>query len=104
MIAGLIRDSSRQRLAGTPGLRAVPVLGALFSNRAVEKNQTELVVIVTPYIVGPTGERELATPTDRFNVATDLQQVFLGRLNRVYGLPEGPTTTKYHGQVGHIVE
>jgi pilus assembly protein CpaC len=104
MIAGLIRDSAIQRLNGTPGLRALPFVGTLFSNRATQQNQTELVVIVTPYIVGPTGAEELVTPTDRFNMATDMQQVFLGRLNRVYGLPEGPSTTKYHGQVGHIVE
>jgi pilus assembly protein CpaC len=104
MIAGLIRDSTIQRLHGTPGLKALPVLGTLFSSRASQSVQTELVVIVTPYIVGPTGEQQLATPTDRYNMPSDLQQIFLGRLNRVYGLPDGTASVKYHGQVGHIVE
>ncbi|MFM8747105.1 MAG: type II and III secretion system protein family protein [Aestuariivirga sp.] len=104
MIAGLIRDTTLQRLRGTPGLKALPVVGTLFSSRLSQSVQTELVVIVTPYIVGPTGEKELATPLERYNTPSDLQQIFLGRLNRVYGLPEGAASVKYHGQVGHIVE
>jgi pilus assembly protein CpaC len=104
MIAGLIRDTTLQRLRGTPGLKALPVVGTLFSSRQSQTVQTELVVIVTPYIVGPTAEKNLATPLDRYNLPSDLQQIFLGRLNRVYGLPEGAATVKYHGQVGHIIE
>jgi pilus assembly protein CpaC len=104
MIAGLIRDTTLQRLNGTPGLKALPLVGTLFSSRTSQSVQTELVVIVTPYIVGPTGAQELADPLDRYNMPSDLQQIFLGRLNRVYGLPEGAATVKYHGQVGHIVE
>ena len=105
MLAGLIKNVSLQKMENTPGLRSLPVLGALFSSQEFERKQSELVVIVTPYIVSPTEEKKLATPIDRFNNATDLQQFFLGRMNRVYGLPgseDGAGT--YNGQVGHIIE
>lgn len=107
MLAGLIKNVSSQKMENTPGLRSLPVLGALFSSQEFERKQSELVVIVTPYIVNPTEEKKLATPIDRFNNATDLQQFFLGRLNRVYGLPDaaqGENANAYHGQVGHIIE
>lgn len=109
MLAGLIKNVSQQKMEATPGLRSVPVLGSLFSSQEFERKQSELVVIVTPYVVNPTDEKKLATPIDRFNNATDLQQFFLGRLNKVYGLPGAETTgsigtARYHGQVGHIVE
>jgi pilus assembly protein CpaC len=104
MMAGLIKDVSTQKLRGTPGLRTLPVLGALFSSRDYQQNQTELVVIVTPYIAKPVHQKQLATPVDGFNEPTDLQQIFLNRLNRVYGLPGERPTGAYHGQVGHIVD
>lgn len=107
MLAGLIKNSSTQKMENTPGLRSLPVLGALFSSQEFERKQSELVVIVTPYIVNPTEARKLATPIDRFNNATDLQQFFLGRLNKVYGLPDAEPAKNagaYHGQVGHIIE
>ena len=64
MLAGLIKDTTRQLVDGTPGLKKLPVLGALFRSRDYTSNQTELVVIVTPYIVGSVAERELATPAE----------------------------------------
>jgi len=109
MLAGLIKNTSQQKMEATPGLRSLPVVGALFSSQEFDRKQSELVVIVTPYVVNPTDEKKLATPIDRFNNATDLQQFFLGRLNKIYGLPESGSAGvagagTYHGQVGHIVE
>jgi pilus assembly protein CpaC len=104
MMAGLIKDVTTQEIKGTPGLRTLPVLGALFSSSDYQQNQTELVVIVTPYIAKPVQEQQLATPVDRFNPATDLQQIFLGRLNRVYGAPGDRPAGVYHGKVGHIID
>jgi pilus assembly protein CpaC len=104
MMAGLIKDVSTQKLRGTPGLRTLPVLGALFSSRDYQQNQTELVVIVTPYIAEAVHQGQLATPADGFNEPTDLQQIFLNRLNRVYGLPGERPSGAYHGKVGHIVD
>ncbi|MCA3573046.1 MAG: type II and III secretion system protein family protein [Aestuariivirga sp.] len=104
MLAGLIKDVTSQDLDGVPGLRNLPVLGALFSSRDYQRNQTELVVIVTPYIAKPVHRQELATPLDRFNQPTDLQQIFLGRLNRVYGTAGRKPDGVYHGKVGHIID
>ncbi|WP_373505938.1 type II and III secretion system protein family protein [Aestuariivirga sp.] len=104
MLAGLIKDVTTQDLDGTPGLRSVPVLGALFASRSYQKNQSELVVIVTPYIVNPVHESDLATPIDGFNPPTDVQQIFFGRLNKIYGPPGKHPNGVYHGQVGYIIE
>lgn len=104
MLAGLIRDVNTQKLKGTPGLKSVPILGSLFSSRDYQRNQSELVVIVTPFLVKPVQESQLATPIDKFNAPTDLQQIFLGRLNRVYGAPGEEAQGAYHGTVGHIID
>lgn len=104
MLAGLIKNSGSQRMENTPGLRSLPILGSMFSSQEFQRKQSELVVIVTPYVVSPTDEKKLATPIDRFNFSTDLQTLFLGRLNKVYGLPDSEAASGYHGQVGHIIE
>ena len=106
MLAGLIKNTSLQKFNNTPGLRSLPILGALFSSQSFQRNQTELVVIVTPYVVGAQSADKLATPVDHYNNATDLQQLFLGRLNRVYGLPGTGSNSAgtYHGTIGQIVE
>ena len=104
MLAGLIKDVTAQDLTGTPGLRKLPIFGTLFSSRAYQKNQSEMVVIVTPYIVNPTSESALATPTDGFNASTDRQAILFGRLNKVYGTPGKHPNGVYHGKVGYIIE
>jgi pilus assembly protein CpaC len=104
MLAGLIKDTTRQLVDGTPGLKKLPVLGALFRSRDYTHNETELVVIVTPYLVGSVAEKELATPTDHFNTPTDRQTILLGRLNKVYGTAGQNPDGVYHGNVGFIVE
>lgn len=103
VIAGLLNDNSRQIISGTPGLSEIPVLGTLFRSRDFVRNETELVIIATPYLVRPTARSELARPDDNFNVASDGAGYFLGRVNRVFGrmdtdLPKG----RYHGVVGFI--
>jgi pilus assembly protein CpaC len=103
MIAGLVRDDVRQAVNGLPGLSKLPVLGTLFRSRDFVRNETELVIIVTPYIARPTARNQLAKPDDNFNAASDGAAMFLGRVNRVYGtmqtdLPNG----RYHGVVGFI--
>ena len=104
MLAGLIKDTTRQLVDGTPGLKKLPVLGALFRSRDYISNQTELVVIVTPYIVGSVAEEQLATAADRLNTPTDRQTILLGRLNKVYGTAGKNPDGVYHGNVGFIVE
>jgi len=104
MLAGLIRESTRQNINGTPGLRNLPVLGALFRSRDFISNQTELVVIVTPHIVRSVAQRELESPDKNFNVANDAQTIMMGRLNRVYGAKASQPRGTYSGNVGYIVE
>jgi pilus assembly protein CpaC len=104
MLAGLIKDVTDQQIRGTPGLKNLPVLGALFRSRSYATNQTELVVIVTPYIVHPVSEKELKTPGERFNPASDRQAILFGRLNQIYGAPGRKPEGVYHGNIGFIIE
>ncbi len=105
-IGGLIKDNTRQAVDGIPGLKNLPILGTLFRSRDFRRDQTELVVFVTPYLVRPVAERKLRSPVDGLNVANDAQAILLGRMHRVYGAPTGPKgeTRVYHGDVGFIVE
>ena len=57
-LAGLISDDTRQNIDGLPGAKDIPILGTLFRSRDFIKNETELVVIVTPYLVKPTSRQE----------------------------------------------
>ncbi|MDQ2705486.1 MAG: pilus assembly protein CpaC, partial [Pseudomonadota bacterium] len=103
MIAGLVNDNFRQTMHGVPGLFKIPVLGTLFRSRDFVRNETELVIIVTPFIARPTARNQLAKPDDNLVPASDGAGMFLGRVNRVYGtmqtdLPNG----RYHGVVGFI--
>lgn len=103
MIAGLIRDDVRQVVSGFPGLSKVPILGALFRSRGFVRNETELVIMVTPYLVRPVAESQLARPTDNFNPASDRAGNLLGRVNRIYGAASGNKADgRYHGAVGFI--
>lgn len=103
VLAGLVKDEIRQAMSGYPGLSKVPVFGSLFRSRDFVRNETELVIIATPYIVKPVARNQIARPDDNFNAASDGAGFFLGRVNRVYGrmeteLPPG----RYHGVVGFI--
>lgn len=103
-IAGLIRDEIRQNIDGFPGLKNLPVLGTLFRSRDFVRDETELVVIVTPYTVRSVSRQQLVRPDDGLAPATDMKANFLGHLNRVYGrnvpMPEGSLKDDY----GFIVE
>ncbi|MGN6771059.1 MAG: type II and III secretion system protein family protein [Rhizobiaceae bacterium] len=103
MIAGLVQDDVRQAMNGLPGLSKIPVLGTFFRSRDFVRNESELVIIITPYLVRPVARDQLSKPDDNFNPPSDGAGMFLGRVNRVYGtmrtnLPDG----RYHGVVGYI--
>lgn len=103
MIAGLVRDDVRQAINGLPGLSKVPVLGALFRSRDFVRNETELVILVTPYLTRPVARAALARPDDNFTPASDGAGMFLGRVNRVYGtMQTDKPAGRYHGVVGFI--
>ena len=105
VIAGLIREESRQSIDGTPGLKDLPGVGALFRSRDDQTTETELVIIVTPYLVNATHPDKLQTPLDGFVTANEREAVFLGRLNKVYGKNGnvGPER-KLTGPFGHVVD
>lgn len=104
-LAGLISEDVRQNIDGFPGLKDVPVLGTLFRSRDFIKKETELVVIVTPYLVQPTSRQELARPLDGLGEATDLNGIFMGHFNRIYGAdPSAPPPGDLKGDYGFIVE
>jgi pilus assembly protein CpaC len=103
MIAGLVRDDVRQAASGLPGLSKIPVLGTLFRSRDFVRNETELVIIVTPYLARPVPRSALAKPEDNFNPPSDGAGYFLGRVNRVYGtMKTDKPNGRYHGIVGYI--
>jgi pilus assembly protein CpaC len=103
MIAGLVRDDVRQAVSGMPGLSKLPVLGTLFRSRDFVRNETELVIIVTPYLSRPVSRNALSKPDDNFNPTSDGAGYFLGRVNRVYGtMKTDKPNGRYHGVVGYI--
>lgn len=105
VMAGLIQDSQKQEIKGMTGLKDIPVLGQLFRSRDFQTSQTELVVIVTPYVVEPVAARELATPIDTLAPPSSAEANFFGHLNRVYGQSGAQgTQARWRGQIGYIVE
>src|SRR6266404_3006826 len=85
-MAGLIQEQTKQAVNGLPGVDQLPVLGQLFRSQDFVNNQTELMVIVTPYVVRAVAQRELSRPDDGFAPASDAQSTLLGRINRIYGI------------------
>jgi pilus assembly protein CpaC len=103
MIAGLLRDDTRQNIDGIPGLKDLDVLGALFRSRDYQTGQTELVVIVSAYVVDPVGPGKLQTPIDGMIVANDAEAILMGRLNKAYKLTP-PAGRTYQGPYGHVID
>ncbi len=108
VLGGLIQDNINEVLGAVPGLAKIPILGTLFRSREFQREETELVIIVTPYLVSPVATSALATPDQGFQPATDAQSIFLGNLNRVYGGPgDNPAAyaaPKLEGNFGFIFE
>lgn len=84
-IAGMMLQRTSASSNGLPGLKNVPVVGQLFSSNDYLNEETELVILVTPYIVRPGQERDFRLPTDGFAPASDIDFYLLGRLHKVYG-------------------
>jgi pilus assembly protein CpaC len=85
-MAGLIQNQTKQAINGLPGLDQLPVLGQLFRSQDYVNNETELMVLVTPYVVRAVAQNQLSRPDDGFAPASDSQSALLGRLNRLYGI------------------
>ncbi len=103
-IAGLLSEDTRQNIDGFPGLKDLPILGTLFRSRDYQKQESELVVIVTPYMVRPVARQELARPLDGLGDPTDRKANFLGHINRIYGAGRPAPVGDLKGDYGFIVE
>ena len=77
-IAGLLQNTTNQNLNDVPGLKEIPVLGALFRSDAFQRQESELMIVVTPYIVRPVSSR-LPLPTDGYQPPKDLERFLLGQ-------------------------
>jgi len=104
VMSGLIQDQISEVISGLPGIRNLPIIGALFGSREFERNETELVIIVTPYLVSPVAPGELARPDDGFTPAGDLRADFFGQLNIRYGVQAGAGAAGYQGNAGFIIQ
>jgi pilus assembly protein CpaC len=86
-MAGLIQEQTKQAVNGIPGIDSLPILGSLFRSQDFVNNQTELMVLVTPYVVRAVAQKELSRPDDGFAPASDSQSTLLAQINRIYGIP-----------------
>jgi pilus assembly protein CpaC len=103
-IAGLMEHETKQVIDGFPGLKDMPVLGALFRSRDFENDETELVVLVSAYLVTPTTLASLAAPTDGYVAPSDPETLLLGRLNAVYKNGDKPLQPQAAAPVGFVVQ
>ncbi|HEV7277222.1 MAG TPA: type II and III secretion system protein family protein [Devosiaceae bacterium] len=101
-IAGLFQERVRQQISGLPGLGDIPILGALFRSREFQRNETELVVLVTPYLAysGPMPE----LPTDRVGITSDAEAIFLGHMEKTYGVGPSGMRGSYDGSIGFVLD
>jgi pilus assembly protein CpaC len=108
-LAGMIQEQTKQQINGVPGLMQLPILGSLFKSRDYINNQTELMVIVTPYVVRAVAQKQLSRPDDGFADPNDQSTALLGSLNRIYGSAGAAQTqtdqpANYHGKYGFILD
>src|SRR3979490_2662851 len=104
-MAGLIQDQTKQAINGLPGLSTLPVLGSLFRSRDYVNNQTELMVIVTPFIVRAVAQKDLSRQDTGFAPASDPQADLRGSINRIYGVPgRVEPAQNYRGTYGFITD
>ena len=104
-MAGLIQEQTKQAVNGMPGVDQIPVLGQLFRSQDYVNNQTELMVIVTPYVVRAVAQKELSRPDDGFAPSSDSQSALFAQINRIYGVPARVEQTgNYQANFGFIID
>jgi pilus assembly protein CpaC len=104
-MAGLIQEQTKQAVNGMPGIDQLPVLGQLFRSQDYVNHETELRVLVTPYIVRAVAQKELSRPDDGFASASDSQSSLLARMNRIYGIAAHvDPVTGHQSNFGFIID
>ncbi len=102
MIAGLIRDNITSQIDQLPGASEIPILGALARSTSFQRNESELVIAVTPYLVDPLKSGDVKLPTDNFRPASTMESMFYGALGKVFG--SRSQTPSMEGPVGFITD
>lgn len=104
-IGGLLEEKSSQQIEQFPWLGDIPILGALFRSRDFQTEQTELVILVTPYLVAPSPANSIPVPTDATVVASDAEGIFLGKMEANYGVSNsGEMRGSFSGSVGFVLD
>jgi pilus assembly protein CpaC len=104
-MAGLIQEQTKQAINGMPGLTQLPILGTLFRSRDYVNNTTELMILITPYVVRAVAQKDLSRPDDGFADSSDPQAGLLGTINRIYGVPgKVEPARNYRGAYGFITD
>ncbi len=93
VIGGLMSNNHDNNIEKTPGLGNVPILGALFRSNGFRRSETELMIVITPYLVKPVNANDIVLPTDGYKTPSDLDRVFLGTLARGESGAERPKPT-----------
>jgi pilus assembly protein CpaC len=104
-IGGLLEERTSLQVDQLPVLGDIPILGALFRSRDYLTEQTELVILVTPYLVGPSPGNSIAVPTDNMVMASDAESIFLGVIEKQYGVGQtGEFRGGLSGSVGFVLD
>ena len=103
-MAGLLSDDTRQSVEGIPGLKSLPILGQLFRSNDYRRKETELVILVTPYLATHMAAEQAGRPEKGFSPASDLRSIFMGHINRIYGAPGKEPPGRFEGDHGFVVE
>jgi len=105
VMAGMLQEDMRSTIDGVPGMKDVPVLGQLFRSRDYQNNETELVIIVTPYLVEATHESNLRDPAEGSVPASDAESILMGKMLSAYGLAgAGVKEASLQGPMGFILD
>ncbi|MGI9421464.1 MAG: type II and III secretion system protein family protein [Geminicoccaceae bacterium] len=108
-VGGLLSNDVQNTVSKFPGLGDLPVLGTLFRSQRFQTNETELVIMVTPYLVSPVDEPVLATPVDGYEPPNDIERILEGRLHHARikpgrGAPQGPNKQRLVGPIGFVLD
>ena len=108
-VGGLLSNDVQNTVSKFPGLGDLPVLGALFRSQRFQTNETELVILVTPYLVKPVDEPVMAAPTDGYEAPNDIERILEGRLHHARlkpgrGGPKGPVKHRLVGPIGFVLD
>ena len=105
MIAGLLRDEMSSILRQLPGINEIPILGALFRSSDYQRNESELVIAVTPYLVDPMKSSDVRLPTDGLRPPSTMEMMFYGALSSIaHGERRISQTPMLEGPIGFMLD